>query len=122
MILYHKKYNKKYAKAIKDKRIIVRSSCYPNKHIVDFSHYAIPISSQNPHYGIHGDYYEASHIEDNIKKKQFILYGEHSLLFMSFHNILFKLKWARYQYQRLSFNPDFPFLIEQIKQFIVKIE
>lgn len=107
-------YQPQCVNAYNDKRIIIRSSCFADKHIRDFSHLAIPIAPNNPHYGMHGDYREASHIENN----QSIIYGEYYTPFMTFHNALFKLNWVAHQYQRLSFNPDFLFLSEQIKQFV----
>jgi esterase/lipase len=97
-----------------DKRIIIRSSNYPKQRIRSFSHITIPIAPTNSHYGKNGDYPEASHIETNSA----VIYGEHYLPPMNFHNFLYKHKLARYQYQRLSFNPDFAYLAEQIRQFI----
>jgi esterase/lipase len=108
MIIYHKKNVRLY----KDNRIILRPAYYEDKSIYDFSHLSIPISPYNSHYGENGDY-EAYNIDN-----KFILYGEHYIPLMNFHNFLFKLKLARYQYQRLTFNPDFSFMSEQIKQFI----
>jgi esterase/lipase len=122
MILYNNKCTKRKcaksrcANIDNDDRIIVRSSRYADKHIDDFTHTTLPTAPNNPFYGKNGTYCEASRIEE----KKAILYGEHYIPLMHFHNILFKLKLVRYEYQRLSFNPDFLFLSEQIKQFIVE--
>jgi esterase/lipase len=112
MILYDKHNTNPY----NDNRIIVRSSQYPEMHISDFSHLSIPFQSQNPHYGIHGDYAEASRSE--IKNR---LYGEFFPTEIMLHNILYQLKLARYQHNRLTYNPDFTFMSHQIKDFIHSI-
>lgn len=113
MILYTKKMNHSY----NDNRILMRSSQYPEMNILDFSHISLPVSPNNPHYGIHGDYYEASHIKDHKNN----IYGESYIPLINFYNFLNKWKLTRYQYNRLSFNPDFTYMSNQIKDFILGI-
>ncbi|MBV8803175.1 MAG: alpha/beta fold hydrolase [Gammaproteobacteria bacterium] len=108
-------YTKKQMNPRNDHRIIIRSSVYPEMHILDFSHISLPVRPDNSHYGIHGDYCEASHIEEY--KNNF--YGESYISLMNFYNFLNKWKLTPYRYSRLSFNPDFAFMSEQIKDFIL---
>jgi esterase/lipase len=97
-----------------DPRITLRPASYPKLPIRDFSHLALPISPQNAHYGEEGDYCLASH----INKENKTIYGEFSSSQIYLNEYLFKLKLSRYHYKRLSFNPDFDFLISKITQFI----
>jgi len=97
-----------------DPRITLRHATYPKLHINHFSHLALPISPQNSHYGEKGDYRFASHVtEDNAT-----IYGEFSQSQINLNEWLFKLKLTQHHYQRLSFNPDFDFLMRNIMQFM----
>lgn len=109
MILYTEK-----MQTINDARIIQRSSSYPAWHIKNFSHVSIPTSPQNAHYGMHGDFPLASHVEEN---KNYIYCATNKPLEM-YHRILYKLKLTPYEIRRLTFNPDFDFMMQQIKKFI----
>lgn len=98
-----------------DPRITTRHTWYPNLRIRDFSHLSLPISPKNSHYGENGDYPLASHIETNDQT----LYGEFTPFQMDLNEWLFKLKISQYHYQRLTFNPDFDFLMRKINQFLL---
>lgn len=97
-----------------DPRITLRRATYPELHIAHFSHLALPVSPQNSHYGVEGDYRFASH----VAKDNATIFGEFSHTQINFNEWLCKLKLAQHHYQRLSFNPDFDFLIRNIIQFI----
>ncbi len=94
-------------------RITQRHASYPLLRIRDFSHLALPISPQNPHYGENGDYLFASHVQ----KEDQTIYGEFSPNQINFNEWLFKLKLSQHHYQRLTFNPDFDFLMRTINNF-----
>lgn len=109
LIIYAKNSHK-----FRDPRIIKRSSQYPHWHIESISHISIPISPHNPHYGKNGDYPLASHVETDGH----YIYTSLDMPNLRFHDLLYKLKLSKYQYQRLTFNPDFEFMTSEIKKFI----
>lgn len=98
-----------------DSRIIVRHSAYPEMRIVNFSHICVPISPLNEYYGINGEFAFASHVNE---KNNFI-YGEFTKIDVKLHDLLYRSRLAKTQYQRLTFNPDFKHLTDLINQFIV---
>lgn len=93
---------------------LVRSSVYPKLHIQEFSHIAIPISPGNPHYGKYGDYINASRVEESDK----IIYGGFNKLENKIYDFLYKNNLVFLQRRRLSFNPDFEFMVEEIEKFL----
>lgn len=101
-----------------DPRITVYSSCDPKWNIVSASHIALPIHPDNPHYGKQGDCPNASHIED---KTHPVVYGEYSDLFQKYNRLLTQWGLSKTDYQRLSFNPDFNRMADQISHFIKNI-
>lgn len=100
-----------------DSRMVLRHSVYPNWNIRSFSHITLPISPENSHYGMQGEYLFASHIEHNKK----IIYGGVSEMEKKLFDVLNQLKWPVSRRERLTFNPDFDFLKERIGSFIEKI-
>lgn len=98
-----------------DERIQVRSSSYPDKNIFSFCHISLPVNPANSHYGKDGDYIDASHLEKNMK------YGALDKMDMGFHNALRQLHVSRFEYQRLTFNPDFEFMQNQMESFILNV-
>ena len=86
-----------------------RPAAYPEKHIRDISHVALPFAPDNSHYGENGDYIHASHIEVNLLSPTPTEYGTEILSFS--HS-------KQRPYSRLSFNPDFDFMMQTIMQFI----
>ncbi|HSW94045.1 MAG TPA: alpha/beta fold hydrolase [Gammaproteobacteria bacterium] len=95
-----------------DTRMDVRSSVYPDKNIFSFCHISLPVSSDNPHYGMQGDYVQASHLDKNIK------YGALDKLDSRFYDFLKKIHVSRFEYERLTWNPDFQSMQDEMKQFI----
>lgn len=100
-----------------DKRIIIRNSSYQELHIQNFSHVSLPISPNNFHYGRKGDYPLASHVDDDQEH----LYCAMSTPEKLIYNLLYDRKILKLKHQRLSFNPDFDFLAEEMKRFIEKV-
>lgn len=101
-----------------DTRILNRSSVHPKWNIETYSHVALPISPTNPHYGKYGDYSLASHVEE----KNNYVYGSLDAPMEMFCNLLYKLKLTKQKAQLLTFNPDFDFMSDQIKEFIDSVE
>ncbi len=97
-----------------DSRIVLRSSVYPAFDIVSFSHLCVPIEPSNAHYGENGDYMYASHLTHRQKTQ----YGEFSPFQLKINQFLLKHHWTEMQYERLTYNPDFEFLSNQILEFI----
>ncbi len=95
-----------------DKRILVRNSLYPDLNILNFSHITIPVAPSNPHYGKNGDYPLASRVDKNI------MYGAFDKIDVFYRNLLYNLKLSALQYQRLTYNPDFEFMMNEIEKFI----
>lgn len=86
-----------------------RMSTYYNEKILDFSHIALAVSSEHPHYGKKGDFTEFSHYQnkDQELKSKSIYYGAVS-----------KGNLKNYYVQRLSYNPDFDYLASDIEKFL----
>lgn len=107
----------KQALSYSDPRVIVRSSCYPDQHIEDFSHVSLTISPDNPHYGVNGDYLR-------MKKKLFaekntpIVYGALNMADEMLTANLYRFGLTKKLYLRLTYNPDFEFLCMSILNFI----
>jgi len=100
---------------IDDDRVIVRSSSYPEQNVIDYSHVCIPIAPQDPHYGVNGDYQPPLYLPKNLKN------ASSSKLNIQ-QGALSKTNLANYPLRRLTYNPDYPFLAQQIKEFILKTQ
>jgi hypothetical protein len=98
-----------------DTRISNRPARYPELHINHISHIAIPFSPANPHYGQHGDFKYASHIDTKG-----ITYGAYNNIEVSAYELLCKLKLVKKKHQSLTYNPDFNFMTEEIVKFILR--
>lgn len=105
-----------HPKTFSDKRILVRNSVYPDMNIFNFCHITLPVAPDNFHYGKNGDYVLASHIKQNVR------YGALDNLDMKFYRSLKQLNLTQFDYQRLTFNPDFEFMQNQIGDFIQKLK
>lgn len=102
---------------LSDPRVTVRYSIVPEWNIINYSHIAIPVSSDNFHYGKKGDFPLASHVE----QKNSIEYGEATRLDQLLYNTLYQLKLRQKRLERLTFNPDFDYLKLGISEFILSI-
>lgn len=97
-----------------DPRITQRHTSYPLLRIRDFSHLSLPISPDNSHYGEKGDYPLASHVQTD----DYTVYGEFNPSQIRLNEWLVKLKLSQHHYQRLTFNPDFDFLMRKMMEFL----
>jgi esterase/lipase len=98
-----------------DPRISIRSSIYPSWKIVNFSHIAIPVAPTNFHYGMQGDYPLASHVNN----PSHFQYGALDAPKKRYYDLMYKIRLMPYEFQRLTFNPDFEFMMGSIKNFIL---
>lgn len=96
-----------------DKRIIIRSSLHPELHIENLSHIALPISPDNTHYGKAGDFMYASHPDATAS------YGALNRIQEKYYRLLYRYNLIKRQRKELTYNPDFPFLAQQIAEFIL---
>lgn len=98
----------------KDTRIQQKNSFYPDIAIKNFSHVSLPISADNFHYGVNGDFVDASRVEENKLQQQKYLYCALTKPERNLDDLLFDLNLIQYRRRRLTFNPDFAWMMEQI--------
>lgn len=100
-------YSKKMPiEAIPD-RVEYRISRDLHNHILDYSHISLPIAPTNSHYGINGDQTCQTLFYDNNAQDDVIYKGA----------ITSKNK-TNYNLQRLTYNPDFEYMIDKMLSFI----
>lgn len=97
-----------------DSRMTLRRCLYPEWRIKSFCHISIPISPTNFHYGIYGDYPLASHVCNDDR----IIYNSLDKPRKIVFDFLYKLKITPFVHERLTFNPDFDFMMEKVKEFV----
>lgn len=91
-----------------DNRITQHTTRDIENRILDYSHIALPIAPNNPHYGTHGDYqYPISYSQ----RDRSIVY----------RGALNRYNLKHYNLQRLSYNPQFDWMCQQIKTFLVLV-
>ena len=96
-----------------------KNSSYPELNILNFSHIALHISPENKHYGLNGDYKSCLHYSGDAKKNEEckstnnkqIKYGETNVVDK-------KLISENELFRRLTFNPDFENMCEEIYSFL----
>lgn len=89
----------------RDPRVIKRNSCYPDLKILNFSHTCLNKSIDDPHYGRNGDYTKRQ-MERLDASEKTVCFGELELQARSKH------------LARLYYNPDLPYLLDKMTQFI----
>ena len=97
-----------------DSRIEVRNSKNLDKRILSQSHISIPFSPANSHYGEKGDYYNCLHYSD-AELLFHCLDGNNSDIF--YGEITDKNK-EQGVLRRISWNPDYEYMVDQIDQFM----
>lgn len=100
-----------------DARILMRNSSYPEFNIVNFGHISLPIAPTNAHYGPEGDYPFATKLAQQTN----ILYGEQDKVDTLRYYLAYRLKLTNMRHRRLTFNPDFAFLCNEINKFIYSV-
>lgn len=98
-------------KQFHDPRILWRPSSYLSQKIRNFSHVALPVSPEHPHYGEHGDYRATveARMQTLLNEKKFVpWYG-------SLKDVIMFNKQGM---ARLTWNPDFAFLVREMNKFL----
>ncbi|MDR3477513.1 MAG: alpha/beta fold hydrolase [Gammaproteobacteria bacterium] len=103
-----------------DPRIIPRAATYPKWHIIGISHVCLPIAPNNSHYGLQGDYIDASHAEEVLPFGKKVAYGPYNTAEYLVLNVLYQWGWNKEKHTKLTFNPDFDFLKQAIDSFSKK--
>lgn len=102
-------------KNYKDTRIQVRNACYPTKNIDSFSHISIPFAPNNSHYGVQGDYIEASH-----ESEQEFIYGAYNRIQVRTYRWLYQAGIVSHPRRELTYNPDFDFMADTVINFVTQ--
>jgi esterase/lipase len=97
-----------------DPRVNLRITYYPSLHIQHLSHIGFTYEPTNTHYGQHGDYECASHIDNTH-----IQYGAYNHVTADLSKLLYEAKLQQNKYQTLTYNPDFNFMVNRIIQFVL---
>lgn len=96
-----------------NRRILERSSIYTKEKVLNMSHTSLPVAPDNPHYGKRGDYKNCLHYlsdKDLLEKCQtdnLLMWGE-----ITPENLETQV------IRKLTFNPDFPYMLNQISSFL----
>lgn len=91
-------------------RVEYRISRDLREHILDYSHIALPISPNNPHYGVNGDQVSQTLFYDKAIDDQSVYQGA-----------VTRRNRANYNLQRLLYNPDFDYMARKIVKFIERL-
>lgn len=98
-----------------DPRVTTRPNVYPEEKIVSFSHVCLAVAPDHPHYGRTGDYQDFVHYDlwwgKLFKREKSPIYQGAITHTTLYHHTM----------QRLSYNPDFAFMVTHIKKFIAAI-
>ncbi len=100
-----------------DTRIETKSSAYPQDHIINLPHISLAIAPDDPHYGKNGDYKYSSHIDETKN----VIYGEYLRDDLFYNRCMLKLGLTHLAKERLTFNPDFSYMSECVKEFIEQL-
>lgn len=98
-----------------------KESSYPELNILNFSHVSVHISPDNPHYGRSGDYKNCLHYSDDAKKLNECKLTENKKVKYGETNLIDKKLISEDEiFRRLTFNPDFENMCEEIFTFITQ--
>ncbi|MBA2654163.1 MAG: alpha/beta fold hydrolase [Gammaproteobacteria bacterium] len=97
--------------SLKDKRILVKDSHFPQLKIINFSHTCLMISPENVLFGEASHFLDLQHYPNshNIQKEDL------------YRGAASKGNLKNYRISRLSYNPDFKNLLENIDDFLSSI-
>lgn len=93
-----------------DPRIKVVNSYLPEQQVLDLSHIAVPNAPDNHHYGVKGDYKEKITEPESLPSSDTIFLGAAT------HE-----NETHYRMRRITFNPLFDNLMQDIDQFITTV-
>ncbi len=109
-ILYGNEFEKK-----EDQRIEFIPSYFPEKKILNFSHVCLPIAPDHPHYGEKGDYQDLLYYEEGMQQKLKIISADLCYGALTYTNL------RHHFIQRLTYNPDFPNLLDKLHKFLTNL-
>lgn len=92
--------------------LVYRQSCYSHENILDFSHVSLAIGPDHFHYGKNTDFADFTHYRNSKKLKKKPSHIPVQRASISSKNL------KNHYVQRLSFNPDFDYLIADIDRFL----
>jgi esterase/lipase len=93
-----------------NKRILYRTSSYPTKNILNFSHVSLATAPNNIHYGENGDY------------QPYVSHQGNPQASAVFKGALKLVAPKNYQLQRLTYNPDYAAMLELLGDWLSKIK
>mgnify|MGYP003385855011 CR=1 FL=1 len=95
-------------------RIEVRNSVDPQQNILSLSHISIPFKPTNHHYGKGGEYKNCQHYSDDSRRSSCFEANESTI----YYGEITKENRAVGTLRRISWNPDYKYMIDRIDQFI----
>lgn len=93
-----------------DARIELRKSSYPELKILNFSHTCLMISPENPLLGRDSQYADFTHYPNGHAIKPTNLYS----------GAVTKENLKKYTISRLSYNPDFHYMLQKLDEFLLR--
>jgi esterase/lipase len=95
-----------------DSRISVRPSAFPEARILNFSHTCLTIAPKNPILGRQASFFDLSHYPTSVESmKQNCYFGAAS-----------QGRLKKSYIARLSYNPDFPYLLNHMNDFLDAVD
>lgn len=91
-----------------DMRITLQASRNVEQKILDYSHISLPISPENPHYGVNGNFIQPVHYHDRDN-------------LLIFQGALTRRNLKKYNIRRLNYNPQFNALCDAMAAFLNSI-
>jgi esterase/lipase len=103
---------------ILDPRVKQINSHFPEKRIISFPHTCLPVASDHPHYGEHGDFHgQPYHLMINGKNYT----SEKTIPGEIYYGAISRENMKRYNLRRLTYNPDFANMIKHVDDFLGRI-
>jgi esterase/lipase len=102
-----------------DSRIEIRQF-QPSLNIRHISHLSLPHAPENAYYGSQGSYDYASRELTNGNETK--IYGAYNHAEIDLYHALYRLGLMRKQYQTLSYNPDFNYMMKSMISFIATLD
>jgi esterase/lipase len=99
-----------------DPRFVPIAGARPAEQILDLAHLSLTVSPDNPHYGRNGDYRNCMHYLDDAEKWRACKAGQGPAGEITKENL------GRGVMRRLTYNPDYANMLQQMDAFLARIE
>ncbi len=99
-----------------DPRFVPIAAARPAERILDLAHLSLTVSPENPHYGRNGDYRNCLHYLKDAKSWKACKAGEGPAGEITAENL------SRGVMRRLTYNPDFANMLQQMDAFLARTE